>query len=118
MIRLESVTIKLPYPPSANRYWRVWRGRAVKSSEARAYQAKVKALWGGTAPASTPVAVTLDVVRPQKRGDLDNAAKVILDALGGGCAYGDDSQIVELHMYRSDNKKDPCVNVTIERRGE
>lgn len=25
----------LPYPPSANRYWRVWRGRMLVSSAAR-----------------------------------------------------------------------------------
>lgn len=117
MIRLQSITIDLPYPPTANRYWRVWRGRPVKSAEARKYQTDVKRLWGSTPPASSPVAVTLDVVRPQRRGDLDNTAKVILDALNG-CAYGDDSQIVELHMYRSDNKKAPGVKVTIERRGE
>ena len=32
-----SVSFTLPYPPSANRYWRSYRGRVVKSEEARRY---------------------------------------------------------------------------------
>lgn len=38
-----SVRLTLPEPPSTNRYWRVWRNRAVKSSEATAYIATVAA---------------------------------------------------------------------------
>ena len=117
-MKLDRLSFEVPYPPSANKYWRVFRGRAVKSVEARNYALSIRALWPrDVPPAIGPVAVTLDVVRPSKRGDLDNSAKVILDALQG-LAYLNDSQIVELHMYRSDNKKAPCVVVTIEERNE
>ena len=36
--------LQLPMPPSANRIWRVCRGRIVLSEEARAYKAKVRLL--------------------------------------------------------------------------
>lgn len=106
--------VTLPYPPSANRYWRVWRGRAVKSTEARKYQQDVKASWLTTrAPATGPVAVTLRVFRPARRGDLDNTIKVLLDALKG-LAFVDDSQVVELHASRYEDKADPRVVVTVD----
>jgi Holliday junction resolvase RusA-like endonuclease len=36
---------------------------------------------------------------PARKPDLDNAAKIVLDALNG-CAYADDCQIVDLHVHR------------------
>ena len=106
--------ITRPYPPSANRYWRVFRGRAVKSAEARAYQAHVAAIATrhGMRPVCGDVAVTLDVYRPAKRGDLDNTAKVTLDALKG-FAFGDDKQVVELVMKRFDDKNNPRIEVAV-----
>ena len=56
--------------------------------------------------------VTLRWHRPAKRGDLDNTTKVTLDALNG-IAYSDDSQIVELHAYRFDDKDNPRMEVEI-----
>jgi crossover junction endodeoxyribonuclease RusA len=104
--------LRLPYPPSANRYWRVWRGRAVKSTEARAYQAQVKLMNPGGAAFVTPVAVSIRVYRPAKRGDVDNAIKVLLDSLKG-IAFVDDKQVVELHAYRFDDKHNPRAEVEI-----
>lgn len=112
----------LPYPPTANTYWRVWRGRAVKSTEAREYQRKVqlvaKASLGRDArPLRGPVRVEVSVYRPAKRGDLDNTLKVILDALRG-IAYGDDAQIVALSARRNDDAKNPRAIVTVEAEPE
>lgn len=107
------MNITLAYPPSANRYWRVWRGRAVKSDEARAYQANVQLQLRGMRPVTGPVRVHLDVVRPAKRGDLDNCIKVLLDALKGR-AYLDDSQVVQIVARRFDDKARPRVDVTVE----
>lgn len=107
--------IELEYPPSANRYWRNFRGRMVVSEEARTY--KQLAYWQakqqGAICASGPVAVSLHVRRPAKRRDLDNHAKVVLDSLQGA-AYENDSQIVELHITMEDNKKNPGVSVKVE----
>ena len=107
----------LPYPPTANTYWRVWRGRAVKSAEAREYQRKVKLLAKATlgrdvGPLRGPVRVEVSVYRPQRRGDLDNTLKVILDALRG-IAYGDDAQVIHLVARRNDDAENPRAVVTV-----
>jgi crossover junction endodeoxyribonuclease RusA len=106
----------LPFPPSANRYWRSVPGRGVLlSAEARRYKedAGMVALAAGVRPVDGPVALTVTLYRPAKRGDLDNRIKVLLDALGGGIAYRDDSQVVELHAYRLDDKDHPRVEVQV-----
>lgn len=60
-----------------------------------------------------PVAVTLRVFFPdERRRDVDNAAKC-LDGCNG-IAWYDDSQIVELHVYRSVDRKNPRLEVTVE----
>lgn len=110
------MTITLPYPPSANRYWRMARGHMHKSNEARAYQGNVGLLAraAGMKPITGDVSVSVWVYRPAKRGDLDNVAcKVVLDALKG-CAFNDDKQVAEIHAYRGDDKANPRVEVRIE----
>jgi crossover junction endodeoxyribonuclease RusA len=109
-------TLILPFPPSANRYWRSVPGRGVLlSAEARRYKedAGMVALAAGVRPVDGPVALTVTLYRPAKRGDLDNRIKVLLDALGGGIAYRDDSQVVELHAYRRDDAANPRVEVQV-----
>lgn len=110
----------LPYPPSANRYWRTRvAGRGPRafvqtylSEEAKAYKAEVARLMriNGVRPMSGPVVLTLDVYRPRKAGDLSNRIKVLEDALNG-FAYEDDSQVVALHVLRHDDKACPRVEV-------
>lgn len=104
----------LPEPPSANRYWRLWRGKAVKSEAARAYGARAMVAFQNAKGRKTekPVAVTMHWYRGRRSGDLDNRAKVALDALQG-LAYHRDSQVVELHMYRHDDKEKPRLEVVI-----
>jgi Holliday junction resolvase RusA-like endonuclease len=33
--------VELPFPPSVNHYWRMWRGRMVISTEGRAYRERI-----------------------------------------------------------------------------
>lgn len=109
-----SQSIVLPLPVSANRYWRNYGGRTVVSDAAKAYKHAVwlQAQHAGMHPFSGPVAVYVHVYRARKVGDLDNANKVLLDALCG-VAYQDDAQIVELHAYRHDDKANPRVEVEV-----
>lgn len=108
--------LSLPYPPSANRYWRIVNGRAVLSAEARQYKRTV-ALLAKTQkcgkPYDGPVSLTVSIYRPQKRGDLSNRLKVLEDALQG-VAIEDDDQVVEIHMRRLDDESNPRAVVTIE----
>ena len=50
-------------------------------------------------------------IRPTKKPDLDNLAKLICDALNG-IAYHDDSAVVDLRV-RKYYSETPCVNVVI-----
>lgn len=108
---------RLPVPPSANRYWRVWRGRAVRSREATAYIALVRVALRGMAPATGPVRVTIGWFRGARRGDLDNRLKVALDALRG-LAFVDDRQVVALSAWREEAPADPRLEVTVEAIGK
>jgi crossover junction endodeoxyribonuclease RusA len=110
------MNIVLPFPPSSNRYWRSFRGRVVKSKEARDYQQAVSCLANVGASNGPPTLLTgavgleLNFYRPQRRGDLDNRIKVLVDALQG-IVYINDSQVSELHAFLHDDKKSPRVEV-------
>lgn len=116
----------LPEPPSANRYWRVRVSRGVlgrhlpmtyKSREARAYQEAVRniALAAGLRPVpiGQQVRVTLHWYAGSLRGDLDNRIKVLIDALQGS-AYENDRQVFELHAFRTLDRGNARMEVTVE----
>lgn len=109
-----SVTLTLPYPPSANRYWRMVRGHMTVSADAKAYKdgAGMVARHQGMAPFTGTVALHIHLYRPQRSGDLDNRVKILADALKG-IAYNDDAQIVELHAWLHDDKKNPRAELEI-----
>lgn len=111
------IRLTLPYPPSANVYWRIWKNRVIVSREARAYKegVRVRCKLMRAKPMTGAVALTLYVYRPRRAGDLGNRLKVLEDALQG-FAYEDDDQVVEVHMYRGDDKENPRVEVTVEPR--
>lgn len=103
----------LPYPPTVNTYWRIdRRGFARLSDEARAYKRVVGQRLEGMLPCSSPVVLSVDVYRPRRIGDLDNTLKALCDSLRG-FAFVDDSQVVELHARRFDDKANPRAEVTI-----
>jgi crossover junction endodeoxyribonuclease RusA len=106
--------IVLPYPPSANRYWRSYRDKVVRSDEAIAYWKEVDYLCreADLTPCDGELVINLDLYRPRKRGDLDNHIKVVLDALQSW-AYTNDDQVVEIHAYRHDDKDNPRVEVEV-----
>lgn len=102
---LKRPILRLSYPVSANRYWRTFRGRTIRSSEADAYKAAARAVAEqfGVVEIQGPVSVSIALLpKLTKRGlasltrmDLDNCIKVTLDALNG-IAYFDDAQVVNL----------------------
>lgn len=113
------ISLTLPYPPSANAYWRsvviAGRVRVLLSSEARRYKKAVAKYAASVvrAPMLGPLRLTLTVYRPRRAGDLSNRIKVVEDALNGVC-YVDDSQIVEIIARRFDDKANPRAEILIE----
>ena len=96
-------TLTLPHPVSANRYWRVYRNRVIRSPEANDYRRAVirAATRARIVPTDRPVIVRMTYhPRMNKNGsadkrrlDVTNTVKVAEDALQG-LAYHDDKQVV------------------------
>lgn len=132
------ITLVLPYPLSANRYWKAvtipGRTMMVPSKEAKAYKAEVQAQAaraGITAPIAGRVQIDIRLYpqRPQdwaKRArldpatwdddvrclDLDNANKVLFDALKG-VAIDDDRWVRRIVAERMEPDGEARVVVTI-----
>ena len=134
------IEIRLPWPISANRYWRSFvprghkRAIVVISEEAKAYKAQV---WHMAKNASIHVpaegrvqvdcqlfpALPVDAEKRMKKFgdrwsdsvrsiDLDNALKVTIDALKG-IAYRDDKQVWKLSAQRMEPIGEACIVVRI-----
>lgn len=131
--RLAGMKLELPFPPSLNRLFRTvligvcskCRARAhatlYKSQEYQDYttRLRVELLEQGvrpTNPTKAPVAVTVHLYRPRRVGDLDNGLKALLDTLQG-YLYENDSQVLELHAFRHDDKARPRVEVEVRELG-
>lgn len=121
------MTITLPYPISANLYWRTCvigkRAQTYVSAEAKAY--KQHAAWlaraAGVRVLECEVSVAY-VLHPKLtvkgeasrvRCDLDNVLKVLGDAMNG-VAWVDDKQIVEIHARIGEPVKDGAITISIE----
>jgi crossover junction endodeoxyribonuclease RusA len=99
------IELTLPWPPSINKYYRVFQNRIIISKEGRDYRKAIIAqvieqkadyLLKGK------LKVTLECHRPDnRRRDLDNVQKASLDSLTHAKVWEDDSQIVDLHTYWS-----------------
>ena len=92
------VMLDLPYPPSTNRYYRHVGFRTLISREGRTFRTNVCALLAGGGPRKPPVggriALCMDAFPPDnRRRDLDNLQKSVLDALQHAGVYEDDSQV-------------------------
>lgn len=109
------ISLTLPYPPSANRYWRKTRtGRVYVSDEAKTFKQEVGYCAGGQSggPMMGDIRLVIDIYRPRKSGDLSNRIKILEDALNG-LAYHDDSQVTEIVARRFDDKQNPRVEIEI-----
>ena len=77
---------RLPIPPSANKLWRVYQGRAIKSADYRAWlvDASVEILKQGRKRVPSPFVVRIVIVGGKDwnvRRDIDNAIKPLVDLL-------------------------------------
>lgn len=111
-----AVTLTLPEPPSANRWWRHVGPRVLLSREAREYQRHVALLCAAqrVRPVPAPAAVRVEVTwyRGRRAGDLDKRLGVLFDALQGS-AYENDAQVAEIRAARIDRPREPGVVVVV-----
>lgn len=111
------LTIELPWPPTANHYWRQVQGRMIISRKGRNYRTKIMAILAGLQlePMDGPLMVEIEIYPPdRRRRDIDNVPKALLDALQYGGAYLDDSQIVILYLRRHDRVIEGKVHLRIQ----
>lgn len=109
----EVVTLTLPEPPSANRWWRRAGAHMHLSTAARDYKERVAALTGAvTQFVDGELSVTLRWYRSRRSGDLDKRVGIALDALQG-VVYTTDAQITRLTAERYEDKANPRIEVTI-----
>jgi crossover junction endodeoxyribonuclease RusA len=106
--------VTLPYPPGTNHLYRTWQGRMLLSQVGREYKRTCQLLFweAGVRPFRGPVGLEVTVYRPRKAGDLDGRLKALLDAMNGN-VWIDDAQVVELHAYRKDDRKNPRAEVRV-----
>lgn len=108
-------------PPTVNNVWRhtfkggfvrVYTTKEGKEFTRRLSQKVPKSLF---LPYLGDLRAVIHLTFPTKRKcDVDNYNKVVLDALNGK-VYNDDSQITELHVYKSYEKNKPKTEILIER---
>ncbi len=100
--------LTLPWPPSANHYYRRVGPRTLISREGREYRTQVCRLLapgGGSGirkpPAGGRIALAMDAFPPdRRRRDLDNLLKCTQDALAHAGVFEDDGQIDLLAVRR------------------
>ena len=110
------ITLTLPEPPSANRWWRNVAGRMVLSRRARQYKQDValRMIAARVRKIAAPQEVQIELTwyRGRRSGDLDKRIGILLDALQG-VAIDNDSQIVRIVATRADDQANPRAVITI-----
>lgn len=114
------VEIELGYPPTLNMYWRHVGHKVLISEEGRRYRRDVcdRVLVSKIRrPIAGPLKMTIVVFPPDnRRRDIDNLPKSILDALQRAGLYNDDYHINDLRIVRGPVRKDdPCAMVYLEK---
>ena len=112
------MNLTLPFPPSANRYWRLTtrngKPRIIKSVEAEGYA--TRCYWVAKSqirqPLTGPVCLDMTIYFPNRRGDLDNRTKQLFDALEG-VVFANDRQIEHYSVTRAIDKKNPRVEIQV-----
>lgn len=123
------VQVVVPFPPSANAYWRTFRGQVKQSAQGRLYKELVERLLRARVPSlmTGPLNITMDIFRPapthanfakSQARDLDNNNKVLLDALQG-VLFENDSQVYRLETEHWDHEpENPRVQIIIEENSD
>lgn len=116
------ISLTLPLPPSANRLYRAFvrgkRATSIKSREYREWIARAQSIVakevGNLEPLTGPCTAVITLYL-QRRRDVDNSAKPILDVLQG-FVYANDSQVRRLLICREQVERGalPYVVVKIE----
>lgn len=102
----EVVELILPWPPTVNHYWRRSGDRFYVSREGIYYRVavcKVAGQYAGLFESDDKIKIRIQAFPPDnRRRDLDNVLKSLLDSLQHSEIYDDDYQIYDLHISRNE----------------
>lgn len=99
----EKVILELPWPPSVNHYYRHVGPRVLISKEGRLYRDAVatRIKLSGIAQFKGDVDLSIQLYPPDnRRRDVDNVLKCVMDTLTIGGLYEDDSQVKQLKIVK------------------
>lgn len=114
------IVLTLPYPPSVNRMWRQFRGRAILSKAGREYKERASRCatfgYGVIEYLQGDVMVHIRAYMPDaRRRDIDNLPKMVLDAMTAGGVWRDDSQVKKLTIERCGiDRASPRLEITVD----
>ena len=97
--------LELPWPPSVNHYYRHVGSKVLISKVGRRYRETIvsKLRLDAVEKYSGPVELLIELYPPDnRRRDVDNSLKCLLDAFTHGGLYDDDSQIRKLTVIKRD----------------
>lgn len=124
---MNQIALTLPWPPSANHYWRRVGHKVLISADGRSYRRAVAEcvmlaraeLRCGPICVHGPLAVRFEAQPPDLRTrDLDNLFKATLDALTHAGVWPDDGQIDDLSIVRLGPTKGGALRVVVSQIGQ
>lgn len=103
-MRQTAFEITLPWPPTANTYWRHVGLKTLISKNGRSYRKTVHGyVMENRFPAFGKNRLKVEIIAyppDRRRRDLDNLLKATLDSLQHAGVYSDDSQIDDIRIKR------------------
>ncbi|HCJ8786672.1 TPA: RusA family crossover junction endodeoxyribonuclease [Escherichia coli] len=119
---MKTYRIKLPWPPSNNRYWRHSRGIHYISDWGKRYQEEVIELIQQQQldiKITPRIRITIHAAPPDNRKrDLDNLPKAVFDALTKAGFWLDDAQVVDYRVMKMPVTKGGKLELTITELGD
>lgn len=116
---VETLELRLPWPPSANTYWRRVGRKVLISEDGRTYRHTVAWLVRKAGNPRLAGRLGLHVITHQadlRERDLDNLPKAVQDSLQHAGVFERDSQIDDTHWIRGAvDRHDPHIVVTLRR---
>lgn len=114
---IERLEIIIPWPPTANKYYRMWQNRMLISSKGRKYKSTVaevarRAKWKSLGKSRLAIEIIL-YPPDRRRYDIDNRIKPTLDALEEAGLFDNDEQIDDLHISRGKIGRPPRAHLFI-----
>jgi len=110
------IQLLLPWPPSVNHYWGQFGKRRFIGKRGKEFRIAVaeECTGQGIQALEGRLSMYVSLFPPDKRKrDIDNVLKSLLDACEHAGCYESDSQIDELKIVRSENRKGGGCSVII-----